>query len=72
MSTRRKMSFIANVLNARGVQCKVYDHLFFFTLETTYNGRFLAFEVARKGIHRLEVSDLTAQALSLYRVIRGF
>ena len=71
MSTRKKMDYIVSVLNAHGVHCKVYDHLFFFTLETTYNGRFLAFEVARKDIHKLEVSHLTEQALSIYRVIHG-
>ena len=71
MSTRKKMDYVVEVLESNGVKCKVYDYLFFFTLETIYNGRFLAFDITRKDIHKLKVSDLTKQSLSLCKVICG-
>lgn len=71
MSTRKKIDYVVWALESNGVKCKVRDYLFFFTLETTYNGRFLAFEVTRKDLHKLEVSKLNNQAVSLLRVIRG-
>lgn len=72
MSTRKKIDYVVEVLEIHGVKCKVRDYLFYFELDTMYNGRFLAFDVARKDLHKCEVADLTKQALSLFRVIRGF
>lgn len=72
MSTRKKMDYIVKVLEIHGVKCKVHDYLFYFTLDTIYNGKFLAFDVTRKDIHKLKVTDLTKQALSLFRVISRF
>lgn len=71
MSTRKKMDYVVEVLESNGVKCRVHDYLFFFTLETIYNGRFLAFDVTRKGIHKTEASDLINQAESLCKVICG-
>ena len=71
MSTRKKMDYVASVLESNGVKCRVHDYLFFFTLETIYNGRFLAFDITRKDLHKCEVADLTKQALSLCKVICG-
>ena len=72
MSTRKKIDYVVEVLESNGVKCRVHDYLFFFTLDITYNGRFLTSYITRKKLHKIEVADLNNQALSLFRVLRGF